>query len=123
MIIRTIVTILPALFMMAGGITHFVAPETFNGFIPKAWPRDLIHIVAGIAETGTGIALLIPRFRAFGGVLLAAICIAYTPFHVWDLVRPDPVIAPLSAAIIRLVLQAILIYIGYRVWSWNKKMT
>ena len=114
--IRTIIAWLLGLFMLAGGVTHFVRPEVFDGFVPAFLPNGPIHILAGVTESAVGLALIIPTLRRWGGLALALVCLAYTPLHIWDLFRPDPVIAPQGAAIVRLLVQFALIYAGYSFW-------
>jgi len=115
--ILTILSCLLALFLFAGGVTHIVNPTVFDGFIPGFIPNQPAHILAAIAELSTAIALIIPRFRAYGGLMAAALCAAYMPFHVWDLFRPDPVIAPLWAAMLRVVVQLGFIALGLALWA------
>jgi uncharacterized membrane protein len=67
-------------------------------------------------QVAIAIAVMVPKTRALAGAAFAALCVAYMPLHVWDLFRPDPVIAPLSAAIFRIFLQCVFIWVGWSLW-------
>ncbi|NOD77689.1 MULTISPECIES: hypothetical protein [unclassified Ruegeria] len=111
-----------ALFLMAGGITHFIYPAVFDGFMPSFTPKIPAHILAGVAEITIAVALVLPKFRAFGGLFAAMLCTAYLPFHIWDLFRPDPVVAPFWAAIARLFVQFAMIGFGIHLWRTEPKV-
>jgi len=47
--------------------------------------------------------------------------IAFLPIHVWDLFRAEPAIGSMNAAIIRVLIQFVLIYLGWRIWKKNSE--
>ncbi|MEX0285728.1 MAG: hypothetical protein AB3N23_14060 [Paracoccaceae bacterium] len=115
--IVAVCTYLFALFLFVGCVAHIVQPEIFDGFIPGFIPKPLANGLAAAAEFVIAAALVLSRTRALGGLMAAALCLAYMPFHVWDLFRPDPVVAPLWVAMVRLLLQFVFIWFGLHLWS------
>jgi len=106
-----------AAILISAGIGHLVQPNFFIGFVPSWLPGQTVVLLAGIAQIGLGLVTLLPKTRAVGGLLFALLCLAYMPLHIWDLFRPDPVIAPLWVASVRIVFQIGFIWLGYRVWT------
>ncbi|MCY4304108.1 MAG: hypothetical protein OXC62_04910 [Aestuariivita sp.] len=104
------------LVMGGGGVLHLIAPEYFEAFVFNPLPKTLTVLTAGIVQIAIAALVLIPSTRALGGVVFALLCLGYMPLHVWDLFRPDPVIAPLSVAVIRVVIQAGFIWVGWKIW-------
>lgn len=63
------------------GTLHFVAPEPFDGIVPR-WlpgPRRLWTYLSGIAEIGVGVAVTDRRTRRAGGLAAAALFVAVFP--------------------------------------------
>lgn len=112
-----VIPILLGLFMLAGGLTHLLHPDAFNAMIPDIFPERLINYAVGVIEISIAALLIIPRFRHYGGLFFAVLCVAFMPFHLWDLWRPDPVIKPMAAAIFRIILQLAFIFAGYRIFK------
>lgn len=105
------------LVMGGGGAAHFLQPDLFTGFIFPPFPPVPTVIAAGIVQIGIAILAVVPSTRAYGGLLFAVICAAYMPLHIWDLFRDDPMIAPLSAAVVRIIVQLFFIWAGWRLWK------
>lgn len=106
-----------ALWMIAGGIGHFIKPEAFYPIVPDFLPKKFVVYASGIPELIIGLAVLWPRTRAAAGLGFAALCTAFLPLHVWDLFRENPAITPQSAAIFRVLVQFFLIRVGYALWK------
>ncbi len=66
-----------------------------------------------------GVALLTPKFRAYGGLGFMALMTGFFPIHVWDLLKDEPFIGSKIGAAVRLVLQLLLIYTGWRIYTGN----
>lgn len=111
-----------AFWMLFGAYGHFANPEFFYPFVPDFMPKKFVVYASGFVELLIGIAVLLPKYRHYAGLAFAALCLAFLPLHVWDLFRDNPAIAPLSAAIIRIIVQFILIAIGYKVWTRGPKV-
>lgn len=78
--------LLLAAFMVAAGVGHFVATETFLGQVPPWLParRALIQ-VSGVAEMALGIGLLLPQpWRRRAGWALAAFLVAVFPGNIYQ---------------------------------------
>lgn len=106
-----------ALWMIAGGIGHFVKPEAFYPIVPDFFPKKFVVYATGIPELLIGLAVLWPRTRGIAGLGFALLCIAFLPLHVWDLFRENPAITPQSAAVTRVCVQFFLIWVGYSLWK------
>ena len=109
--------ILIALWMLLGAYGHFFKPEMFFPIVPDFLPKREVVILSGIPELLIGLGVLWPRTRALAGLGFMLLCLCFLPLHLWDLVRDDPAITPQSAAILRVFVQFLLIWIGWRVWK------
>lgn len=114
-----IVKILLALFMVYAGIQHFVKPEVFQGFVPSflPYPTAIIYI-SGCVEIILGISLLLRKDLAKLGALgVFLLMVLFLPIHIFDVFSETPAIGSQKAALIRLVLQFVLIGITWRVYK------
>lgn len=105
-----------ALFMGTSGVTHLARPEVFAGFVFAPLPALPVIYASGLLHLSVAGLALYPQTRHIAGLAFAAICAAYMPLHIWDLFRPDPVIAPVSAALLRIVVQVFFIWAGLKLW-------
>ncbi len=98
-------------------VGHIFSPELTTGFIPAFLPVTPVHIGIAVVEALLGIGLLLARYRkqAFLGVLL--LMCGFLPLHITDLFQETPVIGSSAAAVIRVVVQIVLI--GMAWWGWN----
>lgn len=103
-----------ALLMLGGAVAHVVAPEFYAPMIPPQIPPAFANIAATIVEGAIGILLLLPRTRALGFMAFCALMIAFLPLHVWDLFKDKPMVGSFGAAIVRLIIQFVLI--GASAW-------
>ncbi|GAB5417550.1 MAG: DoxX family membrane protein [Crocinitomicaceae bacterium] len=110
-----------AALLLIGAIAHVVVPEAYLPLIPDFIPSLIANIVAAAAEAVIGVLLLLPKYRAYGGLAFSLLMIAFMPLHIWDLLRDDPMITPYAAAIVRVVIQCFLIYAGWRIYKVNPK--
>jgi uncharacterized membrane protein len=120
-IFRIIVIYLLALLMLFGAFNHLYAPETYSAFIPEFFPETFANILSTIAEAAIGIALLIPKYRKWGGLGFFLLMIAFLPLHIWDLTKEVPAIGSETAAIIRIAIQFLLIAAGW--WIYRSYRT
>lgn len=107
--------------MIAGGVGHLAQPTYFAAFVPNGWPVQAILVSTGVLQILIGLAVLWPRFRGHAALAFALLCLAYTPLHVWDFFRAQPVFTPVSAAWIRLAIQVAFIAIGWTLWRQHTK--
>ena len=106
-----------AVLMIAAGINHLVNPKFYSRFIPDFFSKKLANIAATVAEITTGLLLMFPSTVKMGGLSVFAMMIAFLPLHVWDLMKEKPAIGSKKIAVIRLLLQFVLIYYGW--WLWQ----
>lgn len=118
-IFRIVLAAIFGLFLLFGAYQHLATPAFYSNFIPKFIPENLANILAAIAEAVVGVALLIPKTRKLGGLGFMLLMIAFLPIHIWDLFREKPAIGSSTAAIVRVVIQVVVIYAGW--WIWKKE--
>ncbi|WP_116105552.1 hypothetical protein [Lewinella sp. IMCC34191] len=104
-----------AIVLIVAGIYHFVNPSFYYPIIPKWMPRVAANVAGGAAEILLGVAMLVPATRSLGLWGAAALMVLFLPVHVVDLLRDRPVIGSKLIAVIRLLLQFVLI--GWLIWE------
>lgn len=101
---------------IAAGALHFLRPKWYEAIMPDYLPahRELVY-ASGVAEALGGLAVLHPKTRRFGGLLLVATLVGVYPANVHMALNPDdyPDI-PEAALWARLPLQLPLI-----IWAWK----
>jgi len=120
-ILKLIIVFLLAALMLLGAFNHIYAPETYAAFIPEFIPENLANILSTITEGIVGIALIIPKYRKWGGLGFCILMIAFLPIHIWDLTKEVPAIGSKMAATIRLVVQFLLIATGWWIYRTSSK--
>lgn len=113
-IVKFIAAALFGLFLVYGGINHFIKPNFYDPFIPDFLPKLAVNYATGIVEILIGVGLFIPAFRqraAFASLLLM---LAFTPIHLWDLWSATPAIGSRTAAWIRIAVQGL--FIAWMYW-------
>ena len=70
-------------FMVAAGVNHFIAPETYAAMVPSFLPapRALVY-VSGIAEIAGGLGLILPATRRLAAWGLIALFLAVFPANI-----------------------------------------
>lgn len=111
--IKSVLTILFGLFMVLGGIMHFLKPAMYFPFIPDSLPKNTINYVAGFVEIIAGVGVFIPRFRSVATLGILLLMVGFLPLHILDVFKEHPAIGSHQAALIRLPLQFVLI-----LWAW-----
>ena len=80
-----------ALFWLAAGTMHFVAPRFYDAIMPgplRPWARPITY-ASGVAEVAGGAAVLHPRGRAFARWWLLATLAAVYPANVQMCLNPE----------------------------------
>lgn len=118
-IIWITVKIVLAFIMVFAGVQHFLKPTVFLDFVPSFLPYSLAVIyISGSVEIILGICLLlrkkIAKIAALGVFLLMVL---FLPIHIWDVFLETPALGSHNAALIRLVLQFILIGLTWKVYK------
>ncbi len=116
-IFLTILSFLFAAILLLSAVMHVFQPETYAPLIPPFIPASLANILATITEAAVGIALIIPKYRKWGGLGFTILMIAFLPLHVWDVFRETPAMGSQTTAIIRVVIQFVLIFLGGLIWK------
>ena len=111
-----VLRIVLALFMVYGGIQHFVKPDFYIPFVPAFLPYTVAIIYAsGVVEIFLGVTLLFPRVYAkFAALGILLLMLLFLPIHLWDVFSATPAIGSHTAALIRLPFQFLFI-----AWAWK----
>lgn len=81
--LRSISTILLAMFFIPAGVNHFVNPQMYLSVMPPYLPfPEALNYISGAAEIAGGAAVLIPQLRRAAGWGLIALLIAVFPANV-----------------------------------------
>lgn len=110
---KKIIGIVLALLLLVSGVAHFITPETYYPMIPDFLPKSVVNLLAGTVEIILGIGVFIPKFskKALLGIFL--LMIIFLPIHILDALKENPVIGTKTGAIVRLVIQFLLIYLPW----------
>lgn len=101
--------------LILAGAYHFINPAFYNPMMPKWFPRELANAAGGIAEIVIGIGLLVPDWRTYALWAACGLMVIFLPLHVLDLMKPKPAIGPHWVAVVRLLIQFLLIW-----WLWRE---
>ena len=72
------------------GTMHFVIPRTYKRIMPPYVPAHTAMVYAsGVAEIAGGAALMVPRYRRFGGWWLIATLLAVFPANLHMALHPE----------------------------------
>ncbi|MDG3002380.1 DoxX family protein [Paludisphaera mucosa] len=106
-------TLFAALFI-AGGVAHFVTPETYMKIMPDYLPyhRELV-LLSGVFEVALGVLLLIPRTSRLAAWGLIALLVAVFPANVEMYRHAERFSIPPALLLLRLPLQGLLILWAY----------
>ena len=111
--------ILPLIFgviLSISAIAHVVVPDVFNPLIPEFIPPLVANILAAIVEGVLAVMLFMPKYRNLGGLGFALLMVAFLPLHIWELFKEEPLVGPEPLTSIRVVMQLVLIYLGWRIY-------
>ena len=107
-----------AIFLMFGGVQHFLKPDFYIPFTPKFLPFTVAIIyISGLIEIVFGIALFIKKYAKFGAWGIFILMLLFLPIHIWDVFSDTPAIGSHKAALIRLPIQFVLIVVSWKVLS------
>ena len=112
-IFKLILTFLFGIFLIFGGVNHFIKPEMYAPFIPDFLPSQFTNYLFGFLEIVCGVGVFIPMFRGLATLGILAMMLVFLPLHIWDVFRENPAIGSHKVALIRLPIQFVLI-----AWAW-----
>ncbi|MFP2996687.1 MauE/DoxX family redox-associated membrane protein [Spongiivirga sp. MCCC 1A20706] len=119
-VLKIITAIIFGLFLLFGAYNHVANPEFYAPMIPDFIPESVANILATITELIVGVLLIIPKYQKWGGLGFAILMLAFLPIHIWDLTKELPAVGSKTAATIRLVIQFIVIAIGWWIYKKSK---
>ncbi|WP_233900122.1 DoxX family protein [Tenacibaculum piscium] len=111
-----VLKILLAVFMIFGGVQHFIKPTFYLPFVPSFLPFPITIIyLSGILEIGLGILLFLnKKYAKMGALGIFYLMLLFLPIHIWDVFSATPAIGSHTAALIRVPFQFLFI-----AWSWK----
>lgn len=113
----TILTFFFGVFFMFAGLLHLIKPKIFKHFTPPFLPLKLTNYIAGIVEFSLGLGLLFANFSKISALGILILMLIFLPIHIWDVTKVRPAIGSKNIAAFRIVLQFLLIYFSYIIYS------
>jgi uncharacterized membrane protein len=105
-----------AMFLILGGVQHFINPTNYIPFVPSFLPFTLAIIyISGLFEILFGLALFFKKHETIGAWGILILMLFFLPIHIWDVFSETPAIGSHNAALIRLPVQFLLIFIAWKV--------
>ncbi len=114
-LIINILRYLLAIFMVYGGIQHFIKPDFYVPFVPSFLPfTTFIIFSSGVLEILLGLMLVLKgKFAQYGALGIFLLMLVFLPIHIRDVFVQNPAIGTHQMALIRLPFQFVFI-----AWSW-----
>ena len=104
------------MFLILGGVQHFISPTNYIPFVPSFLPFTMAIIyISGLFEILFGLALFFKKYETIGAWGILILMLLFLPIHIWDLFSDTPAIGSHNAALIRLPIQFLLIFIAWKV--------
>lgn len=106
-----VVKILLALFITYAGVQHFVAPDFFAKVVPPFLADFTLPIVyiSGVIEIVIGLLMFTNKYQYIGTAAFMWLMLSFLPLHIWDVFAENPFTGNQQNALIRLVMQFVLI--------------
>lgn len=102
-------------FYIFAGVSHFRIPRFFLSITPKWVPSpEKVNILVGAIEILLGIGLLIPALQNYAAWGVIALLIAVFPANIYHLQKSIQKKKGVIGTLIRLPIQALLIYWAYQ---------
>lgn len=114
-----ILRIIFGLFFGYAGFMHFKKPKFFNAFIPNFLPKLTVNYVFGAIEFILGIGLFFNQTTKNASLGILILMFLFLPLHIWDLFKEKPAIGSKKAAIIRVPLQFLLMFLSYLIYTYS----
>ncbi len=109
-----------AVLLIVSAVAHIVNPAFYEPLIPDFISSKFANILSFITELAAGVLLILPAYRHWGGLAFMALMIAFMPLHIWDFTKDAPMVGSKNAAIVRIIVQVLLIYAGWWIYSSGK---
>lgn len=105
-----------AVFMIWGGVQHFLTPEMYPAFVPDFIPFEMpIIYISGVIEIILGLMVFIKKYAYYGMFGIFILMLIFLPIHVLDVFSDNPAIGSATAAYIRLPIQLLLIWLTWTI--------
>ncbi|MBL4560230.1 MAG: DoxX family membrane protein [Labilibaculum sp.] len=116
------VRILFAVFMIMGGVQHFLKPDFYLPFVPAFLPFPIAIIyLSGVVEIGLGLLLVFKKYAGIAALGIFILMILFLPIHIWDVFSDTPAIGSHKAALIRLPFQFLFMAIAWKIKQISAK--
>lgn len=103
-----------AAFYAYAGFSHFKNPKFFLKITPPFVPfPEAMNIIIGIAEIALAVMLLFPQTRSWAAWGIIVLLILVFPANIYHHIKARRKGKHVKATLIRLPLQALLIYLAY----------
>jgi uncharacterized membrane protein len=119
--LKKILTHLFGIFMVFGGVAHFISPEVYYPFFPEDFIKDEIIYASGLLEIIIGCGVFVPSLKIYAVKAILILMIIFLPLHIIDIFKENPAIGSRILAYIRLPLQFVLIYWAFFIQE-NKRL-
>lgn len=84
---------LMVLFLLGGGINHFISPATYVGIMPSWFPvKEWLNFISGGAEIVLALLLLPEKTRTFASNMIVLMFISFFLVHIGHLFEPPVII-------------------------------
>jgi len=114
--IWTAVRVLFAIFMIMGGVQHFIKPEFYLPFVPSFLPFPVAIIyLSGLIEIGLGLPLFFKTYTRAAALGIFILMLLFLPIHIWDVFSDTPAIGNHKAALTRLPFQFMFMAIAWKI--------
>jgi len=111
-----ILKIVLAIFLIFGGLQHFIFPINYIPFVPSFLPFTVAIIyLSGLLEILFGFALFFKKIEIIGAWGILILMLLFLPIHISDVFSETPAVGSHNAALIRLPVQFLLIFIAWKV--------
>ena len=105
-----------AIFLILGGVQHFISPTNYITFVPSFLPFTMAIIyISGLFEILFGLELFFKKHETIGAWGILILMLLFLPIHIWDVFSETPAIGSHNAALIRLPIKFLLIFIAWKV--------
>ncbi len=85
---------LMVLFLLGGGIYHFVSPATYVSIMPSWFPaKEILNQVSGSAEIVLALLLIPKKTRTFASNMIVLMFISFFLVHIGHLFEPPVIIS------------------------------
>ena len=108
-----------ALLMLVSAVAHFYNPTFSDGLIPDMLPKNAVHVIIAVIEIILGIGIFIPAYRTLALQGTLALMIVFLGVHIIDLFREQSALGSTTAAVIRIPVQFLFIYMAYIAQSYQ----